>query len=93
MSEDSAANEASDGPELLPCPCCAGEPSIIKRGDFHMSFAIYDDSDDTVEHNFLHSIAIICLGCELTMPSLETKLDPEAELAELVASWNTRSPA
>jgi len=41
---------------------CGGEPRIVKAGDFHLSFAIHDDTDDTVEHNFLHSMAIICTG-------------------------------
>lgn len=71
--------------KLKPCPCCGEEARYIKRGDFHLSFAIYDEPD-TVEHNFLHDRAIQCSNCCLTMP----EMDPEHP-DELAIYWNERA--
>lgn len=69
---------------LLPCPMCGEEARYLTRGNFHMSFVIYEP-DNVVEHNFLNDRAIQCSNCNLTMP----EMDPDHP-GELDEYWNER---
>jgi hypothetical protein len=89
--------EETKGPELKPCPLCGKSAEIIRPaklieradgwatvgGEFHLSFALYDRSDDTVEHNFHSGIAIVCPGCNMAAPGFF-----EEDVEELAERWN-----
>lgn len=53
---------------LRECQLCGKAARLVPESDIHVSFAIYDDSDGSVEHNFLHYGAIQCSNCGLLLP-------------------------
>ena len=69
--------------KLKPCPFCGSE--VVMTKNYQMTF-VDEQTDDVVEWNMCHGLAVVCLSCLANMPSFEEK-ERENLLAE---AWNDR---